>query len=161
MFTDFKNCFTNKLNNESVVKWLLNSQPHLNNVATLPCDLLLITMHASNFRYFSDIDVSQGSSATRLRCGGIVNEVMLHIYYWICHWKNFENRSIFWRSYGQYYGGLFFDSQCKVQFFGRPFVKRFALCYRTVVTVLSCLSVRDVGTLWPNGWRIKMKLGVR
>jgi len=31
---------------------------------------------------------------------------------------------------------------------GRPFVKRFALCYRTVV----CLSVCNVGVLWPNGW---------
>jgi len=27
--------------------------------------------------------------------------------------------------------------------FGRPFVKRFALCY---------LSVCDVSVLWPNGW---------
>jgi len=36
-------------------------------------------------------------------------------------------------------------------FFGRPFVKRFALCYRTVVlSVLSC--VYDVGALWLNGW---------
>ena len=37
--------------------------------------------------------------------------------------------------------------------FGRPCVKRFALCYRTVVC-LSCLScpVRDVRALWPNGW---------
>ena len=34
--------------------------------------------------------------------------------------------------------------------FGRPFVKRFAVCYRTVV--LSVLSVCDVGVLWPNGW---------
>jgi len=32
---------------------------------------------------------------------------------------------------------------------GRAFVKRFALCYRTVV--LSVLSVPDVGVLWPNG----------
>jgi len=36
------------------------------------------------------------------------------------------------------------------------FVKRFALCYRTVVCpVLSCLSVCpvcNVGLLWPNGW---------
>ena len=31
--------------------------------------------------------------------------------------------------------------------FGRPFVKRFALCYRTVVC-----PVCDVGVLWPNGW---------
>jgi len=42
------------------------------------------------------------------------------------------------------------------QFFRRPFVKRFALCYRTVVlSVLSCpvcLSVCNVGVLWPNGW---------
>ena len=43
--------------------------------------------------------------------------------------------------------------------FERPFVKRFALCYRSVV-----LSVCDVRALWPNGWtdgRIKMKLGVQ
>jgi len=36
------------------------------------------------------------------------------------------------------------------QFFERPFVKRFALCYRTF-SVLSC-PVCDVGILWPNGW---------
>ena len=34
--------------------------------------------------------------------------------------------------------------------FGRPFVKRFALGYRTVV--LSVCPVCDVGVLWPNGW---------
>jgi len=34
--------------------------------------------------------------------------------------------------------------------FGRPFVKRFAQCYRSVV--LSVLSVCYVGVLWPNGW---------
>jgi len=32
--------------------------------------------------------------------------------------------------------------------FGRPFVKRFALCYRTVVCTV--LSVCKVGVLWPN-----------
>jgi len=32
--------------------------------------------------------------------------------------------------------------------FGRPFVKRFALRYRSIV----CLSVSDVGVLCPNGW---------
>jgi len=33
------------------------------------------------------------------------------------------------------------------------FVKRFALSYRTVVlSILSCLSVYDVGVLWPNSW---------
>jgi len=33
---------------------------------------------------------------------------------------------------------------------GRPFVKRFALCHRSVVCPV--LSVCDVRTLWPNGW---------
>ena len=32
--------------------------------------------------------------------------------------------------------------------FRRPFVKRFALCYRTA----ACLFVYKVGELWPNGW---------
>jgi len=40
--------------------------------------------------------------------------------------------------------------------FGRPFVKRVALCYRTVVLTvdMSCLSqtVCDIRVLWPNGW---------
>jgi len=42
---------------------------------------------------------------------------------------------------------------CVTLIFGRPFVKRFALCYQTVVRhVLSVLSVCDVAVLWPNGW---------
>jgi len=49
--------------------------------------------------------------------------------------------------------------------FGRPFVKRFALCYRTVVcpvcrSVLSCLSVTLVYSGQTVGW-IKMKLGTQ
>ena len=39
--------------------------------------------------------------------------------------------------------------------FGRPFVKRFALCYQTVVYTVClsvCLSVCNVGVLWPNDW---------
>ena len=44
-------------------------------------------------------------------------------------------------------------TQC---FFGQPFVKGFAVCYRIVVpsvclSVLSCLSVCTVGVLWPYG----------
>ena len=42
---------------------------------------------------------------------------------------------------------------------GQPFVKRFALSYRTIVmyicpvlSCLSCLSVCDVIVLWPNDW---------
>ena len=33
----------------------------------------------------------------------------------------------------------------KLPLFGRPFVERFALCYRTVVCLMSCLSVCNVG----------------
>ena len=65
---------------------------------------------------------------------------------------------------------IFFKKYCVVRhvrntiFFGRPFVKRFALCYRSVVC-LSDLSVHvcDVRALWPNGWsgRIKIKLGMQ
>jgi len=38
--------------------------------------------------------------------------------------------------------------------FGRPFVGRFALSYRTVVcrSVSPVLSICDVGVLRPNGW---------
>ena len=35
---------------------------------------------------------------------------------------------------------------------GRPFVKRFALCYHTVVRLSVCLTVCDVGVFWPTGW---------
>ena len=46
--------------------------------------------------------------------------------------------------------------------FGRPFVKRFALCYQTVVC-LSCLSVRSVTFVHccQTVGRIKMKLVMR
>ena len=42
------------------------------------------------------------------------------------------------------------QSRCTLRPFGRPFVERFALCYRTVV--LSVCAVCNVGVLWPNGW---------
>jgi len=47
--------------------------------------------------------------------------------------------------------------------FRRPFVKGFTLCYQAVVCpVLSvCLSVCNIGVLGPNGWMIKIKLGMQ
>ena len=79
-------------------------------VATLPCDLSLLTMHASHFCQFSDIDVSQGSPATYLRCDGIVSNDLDFVAYLRRNLsvKIFENRSNVWRSYGQYDSGLFF-----------------------------------------------------
>ena len=41
---------------------------------TVPCNFLLITALVCDCRSFSDIDVSQGSVATHMRCGGIFNE---------------------------------------------------------------------------------------
>jgi len=45
--------------------------------------------------------------------------------------------------------GYFHLVSC-MSIFERPFVKRFDLCYRTVV--LSVCLVSNVGVLWPNGW---------
>ena len=44
---------------------------------------------------FLNIDISQGSVATRLRCGGIFKYDYLQIYQWVYQWKNFENRLTF------------------------------------------------------------------
>jgi len=48
---------------------------------------------------------------------------------------------------------------CVLRVFGRPFVKRFALCYRTVVCLSVCLSITLVYCGQTVGW-IKMKLGM-
>ena len=55
-------------------------------------------MHASYFRYFpnSDTDVSQGSSATPLRCGGIVNDnFVAYLLVNLSVKQKIENRSTF------------------------------------------------------------------
>jgi len=44
---------------------------HFKCLATVIYDLPLITIPVSNCQLFSDITISQGSVATRLRCGGI------------------------------------------------------------------------------------------
>jgi len=48
------------------VKWIFNIPPHLAYVATLPCETLMSAKQAIN-------DKLQGSVATYLRCGGVVN----------------------------------------------------------------------------------------
>jgi len=44
---------------------------HLNHIATLRCDVSLIIIHVSGYFCFSDINISQGSVVTHLRCDGI------------------------------------------------------------------------------------------
>jgi len=65
------------------------------------------------------------------------------------------------RTYPYFWRYLNFLILCKVYqllqsvavIFRRPFVKRFALRYRTIVCpVCPALSVCDVGVWWPNDW---------
>ena len=51
---------------------------HLKCLATVIYDLSLLTIPVSNGHLFPDINISQDSVATRLRCGGIFN------YYFYC-----------------------------------------------------------------------------
>jgi len=62
-FTDF---FTGRFLSEFAVKWILNIPSHLTYVATLPCETLMSAKQAINGKL-------QGSVATYLRCGGILN----------------------------------------------------------------------------------------
>ena len=52
--------------NKPFLIWLLTSPPHLQYVATLPCNLSLTAC-------FAEINFSHGSVATYTRCGGIYN----------------------------------------------------------------------------------------
>jgi len=53
---------------------------HRKCLATVICDLQLITVPVSNCHSFSDINISQDSVATRLRCGGSLATTLLQIY---------------------------------------------------------------------------------
>ena len=62
----FKKFFHWKIPSEFAVKWILKIPTHLAYVATLPCETLTSAKQAIN-------DRSQGSVATHLRCGWVVN----------------------------------------------------------------------------------------
>ena len=54
--------------------------PQLKYVTTVPCNLWLITALVCNCRSFSrKINVSQGSVATHMRCGGTFNTFLLNL----------------------------------------------------------------------------------
>jgi len=86
----FKSFFTGRLINKFVNIRLLKILPHLKCVATLRCDLSLITTLVWECRLFSDIDVLQGSVATCMMCGGIFNNFIPN-FLEICQWTNLEN----------------------------------------------------------------------
>jgi len=61
-----KFCFTGRFPRKFAVKWILKVPSHLAYVATLPCETLMSAKQAIN-------DKLQGSVATYLMCGGVVN----------------------------------------------------------------------------------------
>ena len=63
-----------RLINKRLVIWLLTAPPHLEYVTTVLCNLSLITALVCDCHSFSDINVSQGSVATHMKCGGIFNK---------------------------------------------------------------------------------------
>ena len=63
-------------------------------------------------------------------------------------------------SYGGMVSCLGQNNHFQLSAFERPFEKRFTLCYRTVVC-LPCLSLCNVGVLWPDGWRVPLGKEVR
>jgi len=67
------------------VKWILNIPSHLAYVATLPCETLMSAKQAINYKL-------QGSVATYLRCGGVVNKQIKEGLLLSLRVKNFLNR---------------------------------------------------------------------
>ena len=56
-------------------KFLLKIPQHVKCLTTVIYDLPLITIPVSNCHLFSGVNISQGSVATRLRCGGIFSHL--------------------------------------------------------------------------------------
>jgi len=64
-----------------------------------------------------DINVSHGSVATRLRCGGMFhtgNNFIANLQLSLSVEEFWKSVNI-WQSYRQKYSGMFFDSQCSCQ----------------------------------------------
>ena len=69
-------------------------------------------MHISDCCQFSGIHISQGSVATYLRCGGIFKYDFVANLPVSLSVKKFRKSVNIWRSYGQEFSVLFFETQC-------------------------------------------------
>jgi len=49
----------------------------------VPCDLSLITIPVANYCMLSDVNISQGSVTTCLRCGGIFSHHFAANLFWV------------------------------------------------------------------------------
>jgi len=107
----FKNSFTSKQNDNSVLK----QPPHLKCVATLPCPswtYAKIQIYVSDYRYFLTLHVSQGSVATFVRCDGLFNYTFITNLLLSPLVKKFWISVSIWWSYGQKYSGAIFGTRC-------------------------------------------------
>jgi len=86
---------------------------HLKYLAIVIYDLPLITIPVSNCHLFSDINISQGNVATRLRCGGIFSYHFTANLSFSLTVKEFWKSAKIWQSYRHEFGGpVFFGTQC-------------------------------------------------
>ena len=76
---------------------------------------------------FLNTDISQGSVATRLGCGGVFTYDFVTNFLLSLTVKEFWKYVNIWWSYGQELGVLFFDSQCRLVLFTANFYH--AVCY--------------------------------
>jgi len=88
----FTNFFTGRFLGKFVVKWILNIPPHLAYVATIPCETLMSAKQAI-------IDILQGSVATYLRCGGVVDNQIKKGLLLTVRVKKFSKSVNIWQSY--------------------------------------------------------------
>ena len=77
-------------------------------MAILPCNSPLIAIRISEWCHFSDIHISQGSVATRLKCGGMFKHEFVANLLPSLLVKKFRKSDNSWWSYGQEFGVLFF-----------------------------------------------------
>ena len=103
--TGFKNHFTSKLSSTFVVKWSLNNPPHLKHYSYTTLWFIRDNHACFRLSLVTDIDVSQGSVATRLRCGGVVGDDFTANLLTNLSVKEFWKLVNIWRSYGHDYSG--------------------------------------------------------
>jgi len=81
---------------------------HLKCLAKVIYDLSLTTIPVSNCHLFSDINISQSSVATRLRCGGICTFHFIANLSLSLTVKEFWKSVKIWQSYRHEFGGPVF-----------------------------------------------------
>jgi len=124
-------------------------------VATLPCETLMSAKQAIKHCDFLKIDISQGSVAARLGCGGVLKDDCVTNVLPSRTVKEFWKSVNFWRSYGQEYSVLFLTDRVHMHPFHIVFISvllcktktNVGLCYHHWLTLFCsifyfCLSAR-------------------